>query len=54
MPRTKIMIVEGEAVIAADLKKEAEQSGYLVSGVFIDGEDAVKSRIIVQVFFWLY
>jgi PAS domain S-box-containing protein len=43
MPKANILIVEDEAVVAADLAGKLERSGYRSVGIVADGEDAVES-----------
>jgi two-component system, response regulator PdtaR len=41
-PRSKIIIVEDEIIIALDLKLRLEHLGYEVMGTVFNGEDAIK------------
>ena len=41
MPKANILIVEDEAVVAADLAGKLERAGYRSVGIAADGEDAV-------------
>ena len=43
MPKANILIVEDEAVVAADLAGKLERAGYHSVGVCSDGEDAVEA-----------
>jgi PAS domain S-box-containing protein len=43
MPKANILIVEDEAVVAADLAGKLERAGYRSIGIACDGEDAVES-----------
>src|SRR5689334_7652404 len=43
MPKANILIVEDEAVVAADLAGKLERAGYRSVGIAADGEDAVES-----------
>ena len=43
MPKANILIVEDEAVVAADLASKLERVGYRCVGIAADGEDAVES-----------
>ncbi|HKT33450.1 MAG TPA: response regulator, partial [Nitrospira sp.] len=43
MPKANILIVEDEAVVAADLAGKLERAGYRSVGIACDGEDAVES-----------
>jgi len=40
---TKILVVEDESIIAADIKNKLEDLGYIVSKIVSNGEDAIKS-----------
>jgi YesN/AraC family two-component response regulator len=40
--KSKILIVEDEIIIAIDLKIRLENLGYLVPGIALSGEDAIK------------
>jgi CheY-like chemotaxis protein len=42
VPGARILIVEDEAVVAADLTQQLTQSGYCVDGVANTGEDALR------------
>ena len=42
MPKANILIVEDEAVVAADLASKLERAGYRSIGISADGEDAVE------------
>ena len=42
MPKANILIVEDEAVVAADLAGKLERAGYRSIGISADGEDAVE------------
>ncbi len=41
-PRSKIIIVEDEIIIALDLKLRLENLGYVVLNIAFNGEDAIK------------
>ena len=43
MPKANILIVEDEAVVAADLAGKLERAGYRSVGIACDGEDAVET-----------
>jgi PAS domain S-box-containing protein len=43
MPKANILIVEDEAVVAADLAGKLERAGYRSIGIACDGEDAVET-----------
>jgi PAS domain S-box-containing protein len=43
MPKANILIVEDEAVVAADLAGKLERAGYRCVGVAADGEDALET-----------
>ncbi|SLM47358.1 protein of unknown function [Nitrospira japonica] len=43
MPKGNILIVEDEAVVAADLAGKLERAGYRVVGIAADGEDALET-----------
>ena len=43
MPKANILIVEDEAVVAADLAGKLERAGYRSVGIAADGEDAVET-----------
>jgi PAS domain S-box-containing protein len=43
MPKASILIVEDEAVVAADLAGKLERAGYRAVGIATDGEDAVEA-----------
>ena len=43
MPKANILIVEDEAVVAADLAGKLERAGYRVIGIASDGEDAIET-----------
>jgi PAS domain S-box-containing protein len=43
MPKADILIVEDEAVVAADLAGKLERAGYRSVGIAADGADAIKS-----------
>lgn len=43
MPKANILIVEDEAVVAADLGAKLERAGYRCVAIAADGEDAVES-----------
>jgi PAS domain S-box-containing protein len=43
MPKANILIVEDEAVVAADLASKLERAGYRSVGIACDGEDAVET-----------
>ena len=43
MPKANILIVEDEAVVAADLAGKLERAGYRCVGIAADGEDAVET-----------
>ena len=40
---TKILVVEDESIIAADIKNKLEDLGYIVSRIVSNGKDAIKS-----------
>jgi PAS domain S-box-containing protein len=43
MPKANILIVEDEAVVAADLAGKLERAGYRTIGIAADGEDAIET-----------
>ncbi len=43
MPKPKVLVVEDEGIIAADIKNTLKHLGYEISGVVDSGEDAVKA-----------
>ena len=43
MPKANILIVEDDAVVAADLAGKLERAGYRSVGIAADGEDAVET-----------
>jgi PAS domain S-box-containing protein len=43
MPKANILIVEDEAVVAADLAGKLERAGYRSVGISSDGEDAIEA-----------
>jgi PAS domain S-box-containing protein len=43
MPKANILIVEDEAVVAADLAAKLERAGYRPVGISSDGEDAIEA-----------
>ncbi len=43
MTKTTVMIVEDEAIVAADLASKLRQSGYEVVGIEVNGEQAIES-----------
>ena len=43
MDKTKILILEDEALIALDLKEELEDLGYIITGLTSSGEEALRS-----------
>jgi PAS domain S-box-containing protein len=43
MPKANILIVEDEAVVAADLAGKLERAGYRSVGIASDGEDAIEA-----------
>ncbi len=47
-PKTRILIVEDESIVAVDLKKTLENSGYEIVGLVRSGELAVKKAIELE------
>ena len=43
MPKANILIVEDEAVVAADLAGKLERAGYRAIGIASEGEDAIET-----------
>lgn len=43
MPKPKVLVVEDEGIIAADIKNTLKHLGYEISGVVDSGEDAIKA-----------
>ncbi|HTT08748.1 MAG TPA: EAL domain-containing protein [Gammaproteobacteria bacterium] len=41
LPRTTVLVVENEAIIAMDLRQQLESLGYLVIGTVAEGEEAI-------------
>ncbi|MGI8961936.1 MAG: response regulator [Bryobacteraceae bacterium] len=42
MADTRVLVVEDEAIITADLRKQLQRLGYVVCGVAFSGEDAIR------------
>src|SRR5512136_1309670 len=43
MDQTKILIVEDERIVAADLSERLKRLGYAVSGIAASGEEAIRA-----------
>lgn len=42
MAETRVLVVEDEAIVTADLRRKLERLGYMVCAVAFSGEDAVR------------